>query len=158
MKSPAVHVESQAWRMPMPTARQEVEAGRSRGGAGRGRWGGSSHQPIARSERLSQSNRARQPMSFSSFHNGLAPCFKPSTPRSHGSPPPLSCRLVTHIQCVDGFGNVELVHGRHNDGGRGQEKQHHKQREVDAQPLEPPANALDGEVLPAETTPAKREA
>lgn len=51
---------------------------------------------------------------------------------------------------MDGFGDVELVHGRHDDGGCGQEKQHHKQREVDTQPLEPPANALDGEVLPAD--------
>lgn len=56
---------------------------------------------------------------------------------------------------MDGFGDIELVHGRQNDGGRGQEKQHHKQREVDAQPLEPPADALDGEILPAGATPAK---
>lgn len=51
---------------------------------------------------------------------------------------------------MDGFGDIELVHGRYNDGGCGQEKQHHKQSEVDAQPLEPPADTLDREVLPAE--------
>lgn len=51
---------------------------------------------------------------------------------------------------MDGFGDIELVHGRQNDGGCRQEKQHHKQSEVDAQPLEPPAHTLDGEVLPAE--------
>lgn len=51
---------------------------------------------------------------------------------------------------MDGFGDVELVHGGEDDGRRGQEKQHHGEREVDAQPLGPPADALDGEVLPTE--------
>lgn len=82
----------------------------------------------------------------------MPPCFKPSSSmsRSHCSPPPPSCILTTHIQRMDGFGDVELVHGRQDDGGRGQEKQHHKQSEVDSQPLQPPADTLDGEVLPAE--------
>lgn len=57
---------------------------------------------------------------------------------------------VTHVQSVDGFGDVELVHGGEDDGGCGQEKQHHEESEVDAQPLEPPAEALDGQVPPAE--------
>lgn len=51
---------------------------------------------------------------------------------------------------MDGFGDIELVYGGQDDGGRGQEKQSHEESEVDAQPLEPPAEALDGEVLPAE--------
>ena len=51
---------------------------------------------------------------------------------------------------MDGFGDVELVHGGQDDGGRGQEKQPQGESEVDAQPLEPPAEALDREVLPAE--------
>lgn len=131
-------------------------------GTGRGRAGfGEMRVVLATSqlpgpERLSQSNRARQPLSLSSSHSGLAHCIKSSTSRSHRSLPPSSRRPVTHIQCVDGFGDVELVHGRYNDGGRGQEKQHHKQREVDAQPLKPPAHTLDGEILPAEATPAQR--
>lgn len=51
---------------------------------------------------------------------------------------------------MDGFGDIELVHGRQDDGGCGQEKQHHEESEVDAQPLEPPAEALNREVLPTE--------
>lgn len=51
---------------------------------------------------------------------------------------------------MDGFGDVELVDGGQDDGGRGQEEQPHEESEVDPQPLEPPAEALDGEVLPAE--------
>ena len=51
---------------------------------------------------------------------------------------------------MDGFGDIELVHGGQDDGGCGQEKQPHRESEVDAQPLEPPAEALDREVLPAE--------
>lgn len=51
---------------------------------------------------------------------------------------------------MDGFGDVELVHGGQDDRWRGQEKQPHKENEVDAQPLQPPMVALDREVLPAE--------
>lgn len=51
---------------------------------------------------------------------------------------------------MDGLGDIELVHGRQDDGRCGQEKQPHGESEVDAQPLEPPAEALDREVLPAE--------
>lgn len=51
---------------------------------------------------------------------------------------------------MDGLGDIELVHGGQDDGGCGQEKQHHEEDEVDAQPLEPPAEPLNGEVLPAE--------
>lgn len=51
---------------------------------------------------------------------------------------------------MDGFGDVEFVHGRQDNGGCGQEKQHQEEAKVDSQPLEPPAEALDGEVLPAE--------
>lgn len=58
--------------------------------------------------------------------------------------------MVTHIQCTDGFGDIELVHGGQDDGGRGQEKEPHEENEVDAQPLDPPAQALGREVLPAE--------
>lgn len=59
---------------------------------------------------------------------------------------------VTHIQRVDGLGDVELVHGGQDDGRCGQEEEHHEEGEVDAQPLQPPAEALDREVLPAEET------
>ena len=51
---------------------------------------------------------------------------------------------------MDGLGDIELVHGGQDDGGCGQEKQHHEKDEVDAQPLEPPAEPLNGEVLPVE--------
>lgn len=51
---------------------------------------------------------------------------------------------------MDGFGDIELVHGGQDDGGGGQKKQPQEESEVDAQPLEPPAEALGGEVLPAE--------
>ena len=57
--------------------------------------------------------------------------------------------MVTHIELTDGFGDIELVNGGQDDGGGGQEEEPHEQSEVDAQPLEPPAEALDGEGLPA---------
>lgn len=52
---------------------------------------------------------------------GLIP--PPPTPPSYRQPRQEgSCRTVTHIQCMDGFGDIELVHGGQDDGGCGQEK------------------------------------
>lgn len=41
---------------------------------------------------------------------------------------------VTHVQRVDGLGNIELIHSGQDDGGCGQEKEHHEEGEVDAEP------------------------
>jgi len=55
---------------------------------------------------------------------------------------------VAHVEVGDGPGDVELVYGGDDDGGRGEEGEQDHQEDVEQEEAKPPADALHREVLP----------
>lgn len=64
---------------------------------------------------------------------------------------------VSYIEILNGFGDVELVHGGDDDGGRGEEEQKEKEDDVDDEAADPPDHAAQREVLPAERGETEQE-
>lgn len=56
---------------------------------------------------------------------------------------------VSYVEILDGFGDVELVHGGDDDSGRGEEEEQEEEDAVDDEAADPPGDPAQRQVLPA---------
>lgn len=56
----------------------------------------------------------------------------------------------TNPQALHGPRDIELVHGVHNDGGRGEEEEQQEEEDVEEDAAKPPTRAANRQVFPDE--------
>lgn len=63
----------------------------------------------------------------------------------------IQTRGDTHIEVVNRFSDIELVHSRDDDGRGSKKKQHNKKKQINASPSEPPFQSTHRKILPEKT-------